>query len=171
VSDPLIRAATEGDLPAINAIYNHYVLHSTCVWQTETETAEGRRAWFVSHDDAHPVTVAEGGGEVVGWASLTAYNTRCGWRHTVEDSVYIRHDRQGQGVGTRLLADLLDRAGRLGCHAVIAAISADQAPSIRLHARLGFVEVGRLRETGRKFDQWLDAVYLQKLLGGGPGPC
>jgi phosphinothricin acetyltransferase len=167
VSEPLIRLATEADLPAINAIFNHYVLHSTCIWVSEPETLEGRRAWFAAHDEDHPATVAEEGGEVVGWASLSPYNSRCGWRHTVEDSIYLRHDRLGRGIGSRLLDDLLGRAARRGVHAVIAAICADQPASIRLHARHGFVECGRLREVGFKFGRWLDAVYLQKLLGGG----
>lgn len=167
MSEPLVRPATEADLPAINAIFNHYVLHSTCIWVTEPETAEGRQAWLAAHDEDHPVTVAEEGGEVVGWASLSAYSSRSGWRHTVEDSVYLRHDRLGRGIGSRLLADLLDRAARQGHHAVIASICADQPASIRLHARHGFVECGRLRETGFKLGRWLDAVYMQKLLAPG----
>jgi len=165
VSDPFVRPATEADLPAVNAIFNHYVLHSTCIWEDAPETMAGRRAWFAAHDEAHPVIVLEESGEVVGWAALSAYNARAGWRHTVEDSVYLRQDRTGRGFGSRLLADLLDRAARLGHHAVIAAVSADQPASIRLHARHGFVEVGRLREAGFKFGRWLDAVYLQKRLG------
>ena len=160
-----IRPANDADLPAINDIFNHYVLNSTCIWLTEPVTMDQRRAWFASHDEAHPVTVAKEEGEVVGWASLSAYNGRSGWRRTVEDSIYLRHDRLGRGIGARLLADLLGRAARLGHHAVIAAICADQPASIRLHARQGFVECGRLRETGFKFGRWLDAIYLQRLLG------
>jgi phosphinothricin acetyltransferase len=159
-----IRTATEADLPAIRDIFNHYVVHSTCVWVAEPETPEARRAWFAAHGEAHPVTVAEEGSEVVGWASLSAYNTRFGWRHTVEDSVYLRPDRLGKGIGSLLLADLIGRASRLGHHVILAAICADQAQSVRLHERHGFVECGRLRETGFKFGRWLDAVYLQRTL-------
>lgn len=157
-----IRAATEADLPAIRDIFNHYVVHSTCVWVTEPETLEDRRAWFAAHGEAHPVIVAEEENEVVGWASLSPYHTRDGWRHTVEDSVYLRPDRLGRGIGSLLLADLIGRASRLGHHVILAAISADQGPSLRLHERHGFVECGRLRETGFKFGRWLDAVYLQR---------
>jgi phosphinothricin acetyltransferase len=167
VNEPFVRPATQDDLPAVNAIFNHYVLHSTCIWVSEPETPEGRQTWLAAHDEHHPVTVVEEGGVVVGWASLSAFNSRSGWRHTVEDSIYVRQDRLGRGLGSRLLADLLDRATRLGHHIVVAAICADQPASVRLHLRHGFVECGRLRETGFKFGRWLDAVYLQKTLAPG----
>jgi phosphinothricin acetyltransferase len=160
-----IRPATTDDVDAINAIHNHYALHATCLWQTELETAEGRRAWLAAHDEAHPVIVAEADGAVVGWAALSPYNSRGGWRHTVEDAVYVHPDRLAQEIGAALLGELVDRAARLGHHAIVAVISADQPASLRLHARHGFVEIGRLREAGFKFGRWLDAVYMQKLLG------
>ena len=105
-----IRLAHEEDLPAINAIYNHYVEHCTCTYQTVPETAEARRAWFRGHEPRHPVTVAELDGEVVGWAALNIYNARGAYEHTVEDSVYVRHDRHGRGIGRALLSDLITRA-------------------------------------------------------------
>jgi L-amino acid N-acyltransferase YncA len=165
VSDITIRPAAIADLDEINDIFNHYVLNSTCIWLTEPETMDQRRAWFASHGERHPVTVAEEGDGIVGWASLSAFNSRCGWKRTVEDSIYIRVDRLNRGLGRLLLMDLLDRAVRRGHHTVLAAICADQPASLRLHARQGFVECGRLRETGFKFGRWLDAIYLQLLLG------
>jgi phosphinothricin acetyltransferase len=170
MTEPRVRPATAQDLDAINVIYNHYVVRSTCSYELEPETAAGRRAWFAAHDEAHPVVVAEADGIVVGWGALAPYHVRPAYRHTVEDSVYVRHDLRGRGLGTRLLTDLVDRAGRIGHHAVVALISADHPVSVRLHARLGFGEVGRLREVGRKFGRWLDVVFMQRLLrapGGG----
>ena len=163
---PMIRLATALDLPSINAIYNHYVLHSTCTYQTEPETPDARAAWFAGRGAAHPVTVAEVDGEVVGWGSLSMFHTRAAYARTVENSVYVRHDRQRRGIGRALLLDLIGRARGLGHHTIIAGISAEQAPSIALHAAAGFVEVGRLREVGHKFDRWLDVVYLQLMLDG-----
>lgn len=161
-----IRLAERTDLAAINAIYNHYVETSTCTFQTVPETDDDRAAWFGAHGQAHPILVAEQDGEVFGWASLSAYHPRQAYRRTVEDSVYIRHDRCGRGVGTALLADLLARAGALGHHVVVALIAADQEPSLRLHAAFGFEPAGRLREVGWKFDRWLDVVFMQRRLGG-----
>ncbi|MHB8900714.1 MAG: GNAT family N-acetyltransferase [Thermoguttaceae bacterium] len=158
-----IRPAAAGDLAAINAIYNHYVIHSTTTYQTDPETAEGRQAWFSARGPAHPVTVAEAGGEVLGWAALSPFRSKAAYRHTVENSVYVRHDARGKGVGGALLSDLVRRAGELGHHSVVAVIDADQAASIALHSRWGFVEVARLREVGFKFGRWLDVVYMQRM--------
>src|SRR5579863_1206953 len=95
-----IRPATEADLVAINDIYNHYVLHSTCTYQEEPETLESRRAWFKHHGEKHPVIVTEADGHVVGWASLSAYHARSAYRHTVENSIYIHHQHHRRGIGT-----------------------------------------------------------------------
>lgn len=159
-----IRLAHEEDLPAINAIYNHYVEHCTCTYQTVPETAEARRAWFRGHEPRHPVTVAELDGEVVGWAALNIYNARGAYEHTVEDSVYVRHDRHGRGIGRALLSDLITRARFLHHHTILAGISAEQAPSIAAHAALGFVKVAHFRELGFKHGKWLDVVFMQLML-------
>jgi phosphinothricin acetyltransferase len=165
VMDTVIRPAREGDLPAINAIYNHYVRASTCTYQTEEETMEARAAWFAAHAPAtHPVTVATLGGEILGWAALSRYNPRGGYRHTVEDSVYVRDDLRQRGVGSALLADLVARAAAIGHRVIVAGIDADQEGSIRLHERHGFVAAGRLVSVGYKLGRWLDVVYLQKTL-------
>lgn len=165
---PRIRLATTVDLPDINEIYDHFVGTSTCTYQRDPTSAKERVEWFASHDELHPVTVAEEGGEIVGWACLSEFRTRWGYRFTVEDSVYVRHDRHRRGIGRALLADLVERAWALGHHTVIAGISADQEGSVVLHQRAGFVLAGHLREVGHKFDRWLDVVFLQ-LLRGGPG--
>jgi len=159
-----IRLATEEDLHDINAIYNHYVLNSTCTYQTEPETDEDRALWFAAHGPKHPITVAEWGGEVVGWAALHPFRSRCAYSQTVENSVYIRHDRQRLGIGQALLTDCIEKARSLGHHVIIAGISADQEPSIALHSKMGFVQVGRLLEVGRKFDRWLDVMYMELIL-------
>lgn len=159
-----LREARTDDLDAINAIYNHYVEHSTCTYQETPEPIEGRREWFRRHDAAHPVIVAEVEGQVVGWGSLSAYHARSAYRFTVEDSVYVADAFRGRGIGSALLRNLIDRARALGHHAVIGGIDASQAASVALHTRYGFVEVGRLSQVGRKFDQWLDVIYMELLI-------
>ena len=161
MSDVVIRPATAADLGAINDIYNHYVLHSTCTYQTEPEKIETRRAWFDRHGERHPVIVAERAGEVVGWGSLSPFQARAAYANTVENSVYVRHDLRRAGIGGRLLAELITIAKRLGHHTIIAGIDADQAGSVAVHARHGFVKVAHLKEVGHKFDRWLDVVYMQ----------
>ena len=163
----LLRPATESDLVAINDLYNHYVLHSTCTYQEELESPASRRQWFQHHGDAHPVIVAEAGGVVVGWGSLSSFHPRSAYRHTVENSVYVHHQHHGQGIGSLLLEDLIKRASTLGHQAIIGAIDAEQTASIALHAKFHFQEVGRLRRVGLKFGRWLDVVYMELLLAGG----
>ena len=161
---PCIRLAHAADLPAINAIYNHYVRHCTCTYQLTPETAGARAAWFRTHDPRHPVTVAELDGEVVGWASLNRYHPREAYARTVENSVYVKHDRHRRGIGRALLVDLIERGRQLGHHTILAGISAEQSASIALHESLGFQKAAHLRELGWKQGQWLDVVFLQLLL-------
>jgi phosphinothricin acetyltransferase len=159
-----IRLATPADLPAINAIYNHYVLTSTCTYAEEPDTLADRSFWFAEHQGPHPATVLEQDGEVVGWASLSEYRGRCGYRFSVENSVYVHHAHHGQGIGKALMLDLIDRARQLGHHTIVAGVSADQTASRGLHEHLGFTQVAHFREVGYKFDRWLDVVFLQLLL-------
>lgn len=164
--DPILtlRPAGAADLAAINDIYNHYVLHSTCTYQETPETIEDRRQWFRQHGDAQPVIVAERGGSVAGWGSLSAFHARSAFRHTLENSIYIHPQHQRRGIGTLLLQELIRRARTLGVHAIIAAIEAEQPASLALHARFQFEPVGHLRQVGFKFGRWLDLIYLELLL-------
>src|SRR3954471_5337179 len=106
-----LRPATAADLPAINDIYNHYVLNSTCTYQEVPEPLAGREAWFARHGPGHPVIVAvDHAGVVVGWGSLSPYHARSAYRFTVENSVYVCHDQHRKGIVSALLADLIERA-------------------------------------------------------------
>lgn len=165
MSPNLLRPAIPADLPAINSIYNHYVLTSTATYQTVPETAEAREAWFEGRDQAlHPVTVAEVEGVIAAWGSLSPFGKREAFARTVENSIYVHPDFQRRGLGRQLLLDQLERARAAGHHTLIAAISAEQDASLKLHELHGFTESGRLREAGWKFGRWLDLVYLQRML-------
>jgi phosphinothricin acetyltransferase len=160
-----IRLATADDLDAINDIYNHYVVHSTCTAQYQPTTPAERRAWFDARQaPRHPVIVGEREGVILGYACLQPYNLREGYRFTVENSIYVRHDVRRAGVGRALLDALIDRARAAGYKNIIASISGDQDASMALHARAGFVEVGRMPKIVVKLDRWLDVVYMQLLL-------
>lgn len=161
---PLIRPASSADLADINAIYNYYVERSTCVWTTTPCSDAERQAWFAEHNEQMPVLVAELAGHVVGWASLSTFRPAYTAAGTLEDSVYVHHDFHRRGLGRQLLAGLITIAGRSGLRSILANISGDQTPSIRLHESMGFKKVAHLHGVGRKFDRWLDGVYLQLLL-------
>ena len=163
-----IRLATEADLGAIRDIYNYYVHHSTCTYQIEPETAAERAAWFRERSVRHPATVAEADGVVIGWASLSPWKSRCGYAWAAEASVYIHHEHHRRGLGKALLLDLIQRARAAGLHTVIGGADAEQTASLALQYAVGFVPMGTFREVGRKFDRWLDVVYTQFMLNGGP---
>ncbi len=111
-----------------------------------------------------PVLVAEQDGRVVGWCSLSSFRAAYTQFGTLEDSVYVHHEFHRRGIGRRLLAALIEHGRREGLHSILANISADQEASIALHESFGFRKVAHLRQVGRKFDRWLDAVYLQLML-------
>lgn len=165
MADPFtIRPAVLGDCAAINDIYNHYVFKDTCTYQTEPDSLAEREAWFERHVAGHSVLVAERAGEVLAWGALSAFHPRAGYRYSVEDSLYVRHDQRRRGLGKALLRELLEDARRHGHRTVIALISADKPGSIALHEAFGFRHAGLLREAGYKFQTWLDVAYLQLLL-------
>jgi len=162
--DIRIRLATADDLGRINEIYNHYVLHSTCTYQEEPHTAEERARWFQDHGPAHPVTVAELDGRVIGWGSLSRFHSRSAYRFSIENSVYVDHGWHRRGVGGRLLADLIARGRAAGHHTIVAGIDGEQVASVAIHEKFGFERVAHLRQVGFKFDRWLDVIYMQVML-------
>ena len=161
-----IRPATRVDLPGILEIYNDAVLNTTATYDYEPRTLEHRTQWFEDHQrDNYPIFVAvEESGRVVGWSALNPFHARMGYRFTSENSVYVAADMRGKGVGKLLLAPLIEGAKARGLHAIIAVIDADNEPSIRLHAAFGFEKVGHFKQTGFKFNRWLDVVYMEKLV-------
>jgi len=163
----VVRPAMPDDVPMIAEIYNDAVLHSTASWDLEPASLQQRLDWFgTKMAQQWPVFVAEEKGEVAGWGSFGPFRDKPGYRLTVEHSVYVRQERQGRGLGSSLLEALVAEGRRRGFHAMVGGVSADNAGSIAFHYRHGFVAVGRFREVGRKFDRWLDLVFLERLLDG-----
>ena len=160
-----IRLAVATDAPAIRAIYNDAVERSTATFDLVPRSLEEQRAWLAARSGAFAAIVGVAdAGEVVGFASLSPYKERAAYRTTVEDSIYVRGDQQGRGVGKHLLGQLLEVADASGFHAVMARIEASGVASRALHAACGFELVGIEREVGRKFNRWLSVAVMQKLL-------
>ena len=159
-----VRRARLDDAEALRAIYNLEVTTSTVTFDLVPRSEAQQRAWLAERGGAHAVVVAEGAGEVLGFGSLSPYRDRPAYTTTVEDSVYVRRDVQGTGVGRALLAGLLEVATASGFHTVIARVVGGHEASLALHRNHGFELVGTEREVGRKFGRWLDVVVLQRLL-------
>jgi L-amino acid N-acyltransferase len=158
----IIRQAVDADLDAILAIHNEAIEHSAAIWTDEVVARSDREEWLAARTAAgDPVLVAVENGDLAGYATYAQWRAKYGYRHTVEDSVYIAAPFQGRGVGRALLVELIARARTAGHHVMLADIESENAASIGLHESLGFVEVGHLREIGTKFDRWLDLTILQ----------
>lgn len=165
----LLRDATPADLAEITAIYAHHVLHGTGSFEeippTEAEMGERLRkvqgagwAWLV----------AEEKGRILGYGYFTQFRDRSAYRYSAEDSVYVREDVRGQGVGKALVSALLPRAEACGFRQMFAVIGdSENVGSIGLHLALGFRQVSVLKSVGFKFGRWLDAVTMQRPVGEG----
>jgi phosphinothricin acetyltransferase len=158
----IIRPAVDADLDAILAIHNDAIRHSTALWTDEVVLRSDREEWLETRTAAgDAVLVAIEDEQVAGYAAYAPWRAKYGYRNTVEDSVYIAETFQARGFGRALLVTLIEHARDAGHHVMLADIESGNAASIALHEKLGFVEVGRLREIGTKFDRWLDLTILQ----------
>jgi phosphinothricin acetyltransferase len=165
-----LRPTVEADLAAIAAIYGHHLATGAASFELEPPgEAEMSRRWRAIVEGGYPYLSALEHGEVVGYAYASAYRTRPAYRHTVENSVYVRADRHGRGIGRLLLARLIEDCAGRGFRQMIAVIGDNAPASIALHAGLGFELVGRLRGVGFKFGRWRDTTLMQRDLGPGQG--
>ena len=167
----LIRDATPDDAAAIAAIYNDAVRHTTAILMEGEVDAANRVQWMQTRQAlGYPVLVAEADGAVIGYAAFGDWRPFDGFRGTVENSVYVAPEARGQGVAQALLAALIPRARACGKHVIVAAITSENAASLRLHEKLGFVETARMPQVGQKFGRWLELVFLQLRLDARAAP-
>ena len=168
-ADILIRAVAAADMAEIQAIYAHHVLHGLASWEeTPPDLAEMTARKDAIVTDGYPYLVAEIDGHVAGYAYASKYRPRPAYRHTVENSVYVANDTHRRGIGGTLLQALIERCTEQGFRRMVAIIGdSGNAPSIKLHERLGFLPVGIIPACGFKHGQWLDQVIMQRALGPG----
>lgn len=164
-----IRPARPDDCAAIAATYAHHVLHGTASYETEPPSAaEIARRMDRVLTSGWPWLVAEApDGQMLGYAYATQFRDRAAYRFVCEDSIYIRNEVRGQGVGKALLGALIDACTEAGFRQIIAVIGGAEPASEALHARMGFALAGRLGGIGRKHGRWLDTLYMQRALGSG----
>lgn len=164
-----VRDATEADMAAIRDIYAHHVATGGGSFEYDPpDVAEIIRRRAAVVDAGYPYILAEDAGRVLGYAYAGAYRPRRAYRYTVEDSVYVAEDAHRRGVGQKLLAELIRRCTAEGYRQMIAVIGdSGNAGSISLHRKMGFREVGVIRNIGFKFGRWLDSVTMQLALGDG----
>jgi phosphinothricin acetyltransferase len=167
--DTTIRPSTDADLAAITRIYAHHVLNGTGTFETSPPSEEDMRARRADVLGKNlPWLVLEQHGVVRGFAYGNWFKPRPAYRFSVEDSIYLASDAGGQGLGTRLMAELLVQLERRGIRKVMAVIGdSANAGSVGVHRSAGFTHVGVIEACGWKFGRWLDIVLMQKTLGAG----
>lgn len=167
-----MRPARAADAGAIAAIYTYHVAHGTASFDTVPRTEQETTARIADcAARGWPFLVALIDSQLVGYAYASQFRDRPAYRSTCENSIYIAPAMVGQGVGTRLLAALIDASEAAGFRQMIAVVGGAEPASIALHRKAGFRETGRMTSVGRKHGRWLDTVYLQRSLGrGDSGP-
>jgi L-amino acid N-acyltransferase YncA len=164
-SECLIRTVAPTDMAAVTGIYAHFVETSTATFDLVAPgeaTMQRRRQTVI--ENGLPYLVAELEGYVVGYCYASPFRPREGYRFTVEDSIYIRADCIGHGVGRLLLIELIAQCQARQCHSMVACVCGVNPKSVALHASVGFLPIGTLPEAGKKFGQWLSLTIMQRLL-------
>lgn len=162
-----VRACTLADLPAVQAIYAHHVLHGTGTFEEVPPSVEEMTARWrqITANERFPFLVAEADGQVIGFAYASEFRARAAYRHTCESSVYIAPEAQRRGVGHALMHEVIAVCTARGLREMLAVIGDSQNyASIGLHGALGFAHVGTFHNVGYKFDRWLDVVLMQRKL-------
>ena len=160
-----VRNATINDLQQMLDIYNEIIKNTTAVFQYEPHTLQQRAEWFAQKQkENYPVFIAEENNIVLGFSTFGQFRNWQAYKHSVENSVYVKADCRGKGIGKLLLQPLIDAAKQMQFHTIIAGIVADNEASIALHKQFGFVEIAHFKEVGYKFDKWLDLKFLQLMI-------
>lgn len=166
MTETSIRAASDADIPAITAIYNDAVANTVAVWNDDIVDEENRRSWLQGYQvpGTCALVAEDAAGALLGYATYGEFRHYDGFRHTVENSIYVDGTRRAGGVGTALMQALIEHARDNGKHVIVAAIEGGNTASIRLHAKVGFEECGTVRQVGTKFGRWLDMTLMQLML-------
>jgi phosphinothricin acetyltransferase len=159
-----IRAAGEADLTGIAAIYGHEARSGISTFDTEPRSIDQWRDRLESTAQGDHLLVATDEETILGYAHSTAYRPKPCYAATRETSIYLAPEAQGQGLGRQMYDDLLGWLVADGIRTVVAAVALPNPASLSLHRACGFEEVGVMREVGRKFDRWIDVLWLQKAL-------
>lgn len=159
-----IRPVRLDDAERIASIYNIYVSQTTITFETEPVSTEVMRGRIDAIASAFPYFVYEYSGEVLGYCYAHLWKDKEAYSKTLETTVYVAPEAGHKGIGTQLMNHLIEECRSRGFHALIACITDGNLPSLRLHHHLGFRQVSRFSEVGRKFDRWLDVIDLELIL-------
>ena len=163
-----VRDFCAGDIEALTAIYNWYIAETTITFDLQPYTVQQRQEKWMSHyasNGRHRLLVATRDDEVVGYASSSQLRVKAAYDTSVETSIYLRADVQRDGIGTRLYDGLFYAIAQEDVHRAYAGITLPNDPSVAIHEKFGFKQVGLFREVGRKFGRYWDVAWYEKAIG------
>jgi phosphinothricin acetyltransferase len=161
----VIRNAAPDDARAVADIWNHYIRDTLVTFNfAEKSLADVATDITARQAQGHGFFVAQSDAGIVGFATYGQFRGGVGYAHTMEHTVQLHPDHFGGGVGRAIMLHTLDHAKAQGVHSMFAGVSSENPAGVQFHERLGFQKITILREVGRKFDQWLDLVLMQKML-------
>ena len=162
-----IRSASRDDCAEICDIYNFYIQSSVITFDEQPMDPSSWNEKLAQIQNLHlPFIVATAeSGQLLGFAYLAPWRQKSAYRRTVENTIYLKPGFIGQGLGPRLLSELLRLGKDAGIKEVVAVISDSEADtSIQMHKKFGFKKVGQLPRVGNKFNRWLGVILMQKSL-------
>jgi phosphinothricin acetyltransferase len=160
----MIRPVTTADAPAICGIYNYYILHTAITFE-ERPLSTGDMEDKIRHiSAAYPWFVWEEAGEVLAYAYVNTWKERAAYRYAAELSIYVKHGKEGQGLGKKLMARLLEAVKKTEIHALVSGITIPNERSVALHEQFGFRKIAVFNEIGFKLDTWLDVGYWELII-------
>jgi phosphinothricin acetyltransferase len=145
-------------------IYNYYITRTVITFEEDPLTPAIMEDRVREVVPSYPWLVWDEGGEILGYAYIHQWRERTAYRYSAEDSLYLREDCQGRGLGGKLLAHLLGTAKTAGVHAVIGGITLPNERSVAVHEKFGFKKIAHFSEVGYKFKTWLDVGYWELIL-------
>ena len=160
----MIRHAHPTDAPAICAIYNHYVLHTTITFEEIPVNDKEMEQRIATVQEKYPWLVYEEEGRIIGYAYASQWKPRSAYKHTVETSVYLAPEEKGRGIGRQLYSALIGELKKTDIHALIGGIALPNEASIKLHESIGYKKIGQFIEVGYKFNTWVDVGYWEMVV-------
>ena len=158
-----INIATKQDLKRIVEIYNWAIENTSGTFDTDRKTTQSQLGWFESHDEKHPVIVARENGRVLAWGSISPWSDRCAYSGTGEISFYVDPDFHRKGIGFNILKRLIEIGKEKNFRTLVSRIAGKSEASVHLHKKLGFSNIGTMKNVGKKFDEIID-VHLMQIL-------
>ena len=161
----MIRAVNNSDIPKICEIYNYYIINSIITFEESVVSVDEITNRISEITSDFPWLVYEENGEILGYSYASKWKGRCAYRYSVESTVYLSNSATSKGIGSKLYEELIKQLKQKSIHAIIGGIALPNEKSVALHEKFGFQKVAHFKETGFKFNQWIDVGYWELILG------